>query len=62
MLYKRRMFYYIIFIYMFVNSYFIEFEKVGNILFLLFPIFVLPIFLVYLIDVELKNKRGQNKR
>jgi len=59
-LFQRRIFYYILFIYMFINSYFIEFEKVGNILFFLFPIFVLPTFLVYLFDVELnKDKKIQ---
>ena len=35
-LFRRRIFYYILFIYMFINSYFIEFEKLGNILFFYF--------------------------
>ena len=60
-LFKRRAFYYILFVYMLINSYFIEFEKVGNILFFLFPIFVLPSFLVYIFDVELKYKNKQSK-
>ena len=56
-LYQRRLFFFSMFIYLLINGYLIEFDKLGKLIYGTYYIFNLPIILVYLFDVEHIHKK-----